>query len=117
MSFPGNGQRNVGVTGHPGLIEPRFLADTRNDTLSARSSAVGRERAAKRGIEGLVWSEQNAEALTRPRVRTFFSTRTHEPLRPEIIDLAVDGRDQIESPEPPDKWKFAYANDLWIGTR
>ncbi len=61
--------------------------------------------------------EQNAEALTKPKVRTFFSTRTNEPLRPDIVDLAVDGRDQIESPEPPEKWKFAYVNDLWMGTR
>ncbi len=61
--------------------------------------------------------EQNTEALTKPRVKTFFSTRTNEPLRPEVVDLAVDTRDQIEAPESPDKWKFAYVNDLWIGTR
>jgi putative nucleotidyltransferase with HDIG domain len=61
--------------------------------------------------------EQNTEALTKPRVKTFFSTRTQEPLRPEILDLAVDSRDQIEAAEPPDKWKFAYVNELWIGTR
>ncbi len=61
--------------------------------------------------------EQNSEALTKPRVKTFFSTRTGEPLRPEMVDLAADSRDQIEAPEPPEKWKFAYVNDLWIGTR
>lgn len=37
------------------------VADINPDML-----AVGRERAEKRGIEGLVWSEQNAEDLTFP---------------------------------------------------
>jgi len=37
------------------------VADINPDML-----AVGRERAGKRGIEGLAWSEQNAESLTFP---------------------------------------------------
>jgi putative nucleotidyltransferase with HDIG domain len=57
--------------------------------------------------------EQNAKALTKPKVKLFFSTRSNEPIRHEVMDLAVDTRDQIETPEPPEKWKFPYLNELW----
>lgn len=57
--------------------------------------------------------EQSAGALTRPKVKLFFSTRSNEPIRHEVLDLASDGRDQIEGPEPPEKWRFSYLNDLW----
>lgn len=61
--------------------------------------------------------EQNAAALTKPSVKIFFSTRSGEPIRPEMLDLAKDSRDQIEAPEPPEKWKFPYLNELWDGSR
>ncbi len=70
----------------------------------------------KSGKLGVV-VEQNPEALTKPRVKLFFSTRTHEPLRPELVDLAVNSREQIEAPESPDNWKFPYINDLWTGAQ
>ena len=57
--------------------------------------------------------EQNAAALTKPKVKVFFSTRSHEPIRREVVDLAVDTRDQIEAPEPPEKWNFPWLNELW----
>ena len=57
--------------------------------------------------------EQNTKALTKPKVKLFFSTRSNEPIRHEVMDLAVDTRDQIETPEPPEKWKFPYLNELW----
>ncbi len=57
--------------------------------------------------------EQNAAALTKPKVKLFFSTRSNEPIRREVLDLAADSRDQIEAPEPPEKWKFPYLNELW----
>ncbi len=57
--------------------------------------------------------EQNAGALTKPKVKLFFSTRSNEPIRHEVLDLTKDGRDQIEAPEPPEKWRFPYLNDLW----
>jgi HD-GYP domain-containing protein (c-di-GMP phosphodiesterase class II) len=61
--------------------------------------------------------EQNPNALTKPRVKLFFSTKSREPIRPEIIDLAIpDARDQIEAPEPPEKWNFPYLNELWNAT-
>ena len=61
--------------------------------------------------------EQNGAALTKPSVKIFFSTKSGEPIRPEILDLAKDSRDQIECPEPPEKWKFPYINELWDGRR
>ena len=57
--------------------------------------------------------EQNAAALTKPKVKLFFSTRSNEPIRHEVLDLATDSRDQIEAPEPPEKWRFPYLNELW----
>ena len=57
--------------------------------------------------------EQNAAALTKPKVKLFFSTRSNEPIRREVVDLAVDTRDQIEAPEPPEKWNFPWLNELW----
>jgi len=60
--------------------------------------------------------EQNPTALTKPRVKVFFSTKSHLPLRPEVLDLASSQCwDQIESRESPEKWKFDYLNDLWDG--
>jgi HD-GYP domain-containing protein (c-di-GMP phosphodiesterase class II) len=57
--------------------------------------------------------EQNASALTKPKVKLFFSTRSNEPIRREVVDLAVDTRDQIQAPEPPEKWNFPWLNELW----
>ena len=62
--------------------------------------------------------DQNPGALTKPRVKLFFSTKSGEPIRPEILDLATaTARDEIESPEPPENWKFPYLNELWDGRR
>jgi HD-GYP domain-containing protein (c-di-GMP phosphodiesterase class II) len=58
--------------------------------------------------------EQNPEALTKPRVKLFFSTKSAEPIRREVMDLAnAQARDQIEALEPPEKWRFPYLNELW----
>jgi HD-GYP domain-containing protein (c-di-GMP phosphodiesterase class II) len=57
--------------------------------------------------------EQNPSSLTEPKVKLFFSTRTGEPIRRVVLDLARDGRDQIERPEPPEKWNFPWLNELW----
>jgi HD-GYP domain-containing protein (c-di-GMP phosphodiesterase class II) len=61
--------------------------------------------------------EQNTAALTKPRVKLFFSTKSGEPIKPEILDLATDSRDQIEAPESPEKWRFPYLNDLLLGQK
>ena len=58
--------------------------------------------------------EQNAAALTRPRIKVFFSTKAGLPLEPHVIDLASPhATDLIESREPPEKWKFSYLMELW----
>jgi hypothetical protein len=60
--------------------------------------------------------EQNPSALTKPKVKVFFSTRTGEPIHRVVLDLATDLRDEIDKPEPPDKWNFPWLNDLWNET-
>jgi HD-GYP domain-containing protein (c-di-GMP phosphodiesterase class II) len=58
--------------------------------------------------------EQNPQALTKPRVKFFFSTKSGLPLRPEALDLSrSDCRDEIEAREPAEKWQFPYLNELW----
>jgi HD-GYP domain-containing protein (c-di-GMP phosphodiesterase class II) len=60
--------------------------------------------------------EQNAAALTRPRVKIFFSTKSGLPLEPQVLDLLSPGViDQIESRENPENWNFPYLNELWDG--
>jgi hypothetical protein len=59
--------------------------------------------------------EQNPSALTKPRVKLFFSTKSGLPLDPQVLDLASDARDQIEAREPPEKWNFPYLTELWDG--
>ncbi len=62
--------------------------------------------------------EQNSAALTKPRVKLFFSTRSGEPIKPLVLDLATaEARDQIEALEPPEKWRFPYLDELWDGRR
>lgn len=58
--------------------------------------------------------EQNAQKLTAPKVKLFFSTRSGMPLEPKLIDLMDPGvTDKIVAREPPENWNFGYLNDLW----
>ena len=60
--------------------------------------------------------DQNPSALTKPRVKLFFSTKAGLPLVPQVIDLAAaTATDQIEAREPQEKWHFPYLNELWGG--
>ncbi len=60
--------------------------------------------------------EQNPAALTKPRIKVFFSTKAGLPLEPHVLDLASPNvADQIEAREPPEKWSFPYLNELWDG--
>jgi HD-GYP domain-containing protein (c-di-GMP phosphodiesterase class II) len=60
--------------------------------------------------------EQNPSALTRPRVKLFFSTKSGLPLEPQVLDLCASHvTDQIEAREPPENWNFPYLTELWGG--
>jgi putative nucleotidyltransferase with HDIG domain len=60
--------------------------------------------------------EQNPTALTKPRVKIFFSTKAGLPLEPQVLDLAAAHvSDQIEARESPENWNFPYLTELWDG--
>jgi putative nucleotidyltransferase with HDIG domain len=60
--------------------------------------------------------EQNTSALTKPRVKIFFSTKAGLPLEPQILDLAASHTtDHIEARESPENWNFPYLTELWDG--
>jgi HD-GYP domain-containing protein (c-di-GMP phosphodiesterase class II) len=60
--------------------------------------------------------DQNPSALTKPRVKLFFSTKAGLPMKPQILDLAASHvTDQIEAREPPENWQFTYLTELWDG--
>jgi HD-GYP domain-containing protein (c-di-GMP phosphodiesterase class II) len=60
--------------------------------------------------------DQNPSALTKPRVKLFFSTKAGLPLQPQILDLASPHTvDRIEAREPPENWNFPYLTELWDG--
>jgi HD-GYP domain-containing protein (c-di-GMP phosphodiesterase class II) len=60
--------------------------------------------------------DQNPSALTKPRVKVFFSTKAGLPMKPQILDLAASHvTDQIEAREPPENWHFTYLTELWDG--
>lgn len=64
---PRKGQHILDMAGGTGDIAFRIAAAGASVTvadINPEMLAVGRERAKKRGIEGLTWSEQNAETLT-----------------------------------------------------
>jgi HD-GYP domain-containing protein (c-di-GMP phosphodiesterase class II) len=56
--------------------------------------------------------EQGAHSLLHPLVRAFYSTKSQEPITPELIDLSRS-TDQIASRESPAQWGFAHLDDFW----
>ena len=58
--------------------------------------------------------DQNSAALTKPRVKLFFSTKSHLPIEPQILDLtSPQVTDQIAAREPPENWNFQHLTELW----
>lgn len=69
----------------------------------------------KSGLLGVV-VEQNAGALTRPRIKLFYSTNAHVPIEPRIVDLSSGHcREEILGRENPENWKFEAIHELWAG--
>jgi HD-GYP domain-containing protein (c-di-GMP phosphodiesterase class II) len=58
--------------------------------------------------------EQNPAALTAPRVKVFFSTRSMLPIPTEVLDLACGG-DRIAGRESRAAWNFPQIESLWAG--
>ena len=60
--------------------------------------------------------EQAPAALTTPRVKVFFSTKSDLRIPPEVVDLAAPGAtEKIVARENPDQWNFPDLNELWSG--
>ncbi len=68
----------------------------------------------KSGRLGVV-VEQGGKSLLSPVVRVFFSTKSNEPITPQLIDLG-DGSttDQIVSRESPAAWGFKHTDQFWL---
>jgi len=59
--------------------------------------------------------EQNADKLSAPVLKLFFSTKSNMPITPVRLDLARDHTmDRIAGREAPEKWGFKHVDDLWI---
>jgi putative nucleotidyltransferase with HDIG domain len=59
---------------------------------------------------------QEATALTTPRVKVFFSTKSNMRIVPETIDLAREAcPEKIVCREDPAKWRFPDLHALWSG--
>jgi len=59
--------------------------------------------------------EQNPHALTSPVVRVFFSVKSGMPVSLQRLDLSAHTADRIVGREPPERWNFAFLNELWAG--
>ena len=58
--------------------------------------------------------EQNAQAITLPTVKVFFSTKSNLPLPVQRLDLSKS-RERIASREPRAAWNLGQIEGLWAG--
>ena len=59
--------------------------------------------------------EQNADKLSAPVVKLFFSTKSNMPIPPVRLDLATaNTADRIIGRESPEQWGFKHIEDLWV---
>ena len=60
--------------------------------------------------------EQSPASLTTPVVKVFFSSKSSQRIRPELVDLSDRaGSEKIILREDPAKWNFADIDELWSG--
>jgi HD-GYP domain-containing protein (c-di-GMP phosphodiesterase class II) len=59
--------------------------------------------------------EQNAQSLTTPVVKVFFSTQTNLPIEARRLDLAKSN-DRISGRESRTDWNFPQLEELWAGS-
>ncbi|HEX7687056.1 MAG TPA: HD-GYP domain-containing protein, partial [Burkholderiaceae bacterium] len=59
--------------------------------------------------------EQNPQALTAPVVRVFFSLKSNMPVSLQRLDLSSGTSDRIVGRESPERWNFAFLDELWAG--
>lgn len=68
------------------------------------------------GKLGVVVEQLVGKSLLKPKVRTFFSTRSMVHTLPELLDLSAPGViDKIISKEDPKKWGLKDINRYWMG--
>jgi putative nucleotidyltransferase with HDIG domain len=61
--------------------------------------------------------EQHPTALTSPKVRVFFSTRSEMPIPVEDLDLSLPScGDAIEARESNQRWQFKHLVEIWAGS-
>lgn len=69
----------------------------------------------KSGKLGVVIEQSPASLLT-PRVKVFYSTKSHTRIPPRVIDLSTPGcPDGIQARENPTDWDFPDLMELWSG--
>lgn len=69
----------------------------------------------KSGRLGVV-IDQTEKSLLVPKIKVFYSTKSHARIVPEIVDLSVAGNtDKIVANEDPAKWNFPDLNEMWGG--
>ncbi len=69
----------------------------------------------KSGRLGVV-IDQTEKSLLVPKIKVFYSTKSHARIVPEIVDLSVAGNtDKIVENEDPAKWNFPDLNEMWGG--
>lgn len=61
-----------------------------------------------------VVAEQNAQQLTAPMVKVFYSTKSNMPIPVQMLDL-TKSNDKIVGRENPKTWGFKHIDELWAG--
>ncbi len=58
-------------------------------------------------------ADQSEATLLKPRIKIFYSTSSHSPIPPKLLDL-TKGQEEIEGIEAPEKWGFTQQRIMEI---